>query len=155
MSRRIAHSWIGREQAGEIPWQPLNQPLPATRVALVTSAGVARRDDRPFDQEIDLQDPWWSDQSYRVIPDGATEEQVKLFHFHVDCSFGERDLDCVLPMRRLRELQQRGVIGSVAADQYSFMAYVLVPNELLSVSAVEIARRMRAQGIGAAVLIPA
>ncbi len=49
-------------------------------------------------------DPWWGDPSYRVIPPGTTERDVRLHHLHIDPRFGQEVLDVVLPMRRLEEL---------------------------------------------------
>ena len=72
-TRKLVRSWIEREPAHPIPWTPLAKPLSACRVALVSSAGIARHDQRPFDQELERRDPWWSDQSWRPIPLGTTE----------------------------------------------------------------------------------
>jgi hypothetical protein len=41
-----------------------------------------------------------------------------------------KDLDCVLPLRRLQELSADGIVGKVAATHYSFMGYILQPTEL-------------------------
>jgi hypothetical protein len=152
--RRVARAWSARECQDDIPWAALARPLSAARIALVTSAGVARTDDRPFDQAIEQRDPWWSDQSYRVIPDGTTKEQIRLYHLHINCHYGEQDLDVVLPLRRLHELQGHGLVGAVAPSHYSFMGYVLQPRDLVHVTAEEIARRMHAEQVDAAVLVP-
>jgi D-proline reductase (dithiol) PrdB len=41
----------------QIPWTPLAKPLGDCRVALVSSAGIARHDQPPFDQELERRDP--------------------------------------------------------------------------------------------------
>jgi hypothetical protein len=96
-------------------------------VALVSSAGIARHDQPPFDQELERRDPWWSDQSWRPIPTGTSEADVGIYHLHIDPRFGHQDLDCVLPLRRLQELCADGIVGEVAATHYSFMGYILQP----------------------------
>jgi hypothetical protein len=58
-----------------------------------------------------------------------------IYHLHIDPRFGHQDLDCVLPLRRLRELSADGLVGEVAATHYSFMGYVLQPRQLLSATA--------------------
>jgi D-proline reductase (dithiol) PrdB len=123
-------------------------------VALVSSAGIARHDQLPFDQELERRDPWWSDQSWRPIPRGTSEADVGIYHLHIDPSFGHQDLDCVLPLRRLRELATDGVVGEVAATHYSFMGYILQPTELLAATAPAIAARMAEEAVDVAVLVP-
>jgi hypothetical protein len=53
-------------------------------VALVSSAGIARRDQPPFDQELERRDPWSSDQGWRPIPAGTTAADVGIYHLHID-----------------------------------------------------------------------
>jgi len=154
-SRQVMKAWAARQKPGVIPFTPLRKPLRESTVALVSTAGVARRDDRPFDQEGERRDPWWGDPSFRVIPLGTTERDVRLYHMHIDPRFGESDLDVVLPMRRLEELCREGVIGRPAPTHYSLMGYILEPAELLENSAPAIARRMRAERVDAAALVPA
>jgi hypothetical protein len=82
-TRKLVRSWIEREPAHQIPWTPLAKPLSACRVALVSSAGIARHDQRPFDQDLERCDPWWSDQSWRPIPSGTTEADAGIYHLHI------------------------------------------------------------------------
>lgn len=156
-SRQIIKAWVNREarEKRSIPWTPLSKPLADSTVALVTTAGVARIDDQPFDQERERQNPWWGDPSYRAIPQGTTEGEVKLYHMHVDPRFGQEDLDVVLPMRRLAELAGECVICRPADIHYSIMGYQLRPQVLEAETAPAIAREMKAGGVDTAVLVPA
>ena len=154
-TRKLVRSWIQHDPPPqEIPWTPLAKPLSDCRVALVSSAGIARHDQPPFDQELERRDPWWSDQSCRPIPLGTSEADVGIYHLHIDPRFGHQDLDCVLPLRRLQELAAEGVVGQVAATHYSFMGYILQPTELLSSTAPAIAARMAEEAVDVAVLVP-
>ena len=154
-SRQVMKAWTARQESGVIPFTPLSKPLSDCTVALVTTAGVARNDDLPFDQERERRDPWWGDPSYRTIPLGTTEKDVRLYHLHIDPRFGEADLDVVLPMRRLSELAGEGVVGRPAPTHYSTMGYTLEPEELVAKTAPAIAARMRAERVDAAALVPA
>ena len=154
-ARQVMKAWASRERAGVIPFTPLTKPLSDCRVALISTAAIARHDDRPFDQARERRDPWWGDPSYRVIPLGTTEADVRLYHLHIDPRFGEADLDVVLPMRRLNELSHEGVIAEAAAHHYSIMGYILEPDVLINETAPAIAARMRADGVDAAALVPA
>jgi D-proline reductase (dithiol) PrdB len=154
-SRQVMKAWAARQEPGVIPFTPLSKPLRECTVALVSTAGVARNDDRPFDQEGERRDPWWGDPSFRAIPLGTTEKDVRLYHMHIDPRFGESDLDVVLPMRRLAELSHEGFVGRPAPMHYSVMGYILEPAEMVEKTAPAIADRMRAERVDAAALFPA
>jgi D-proline reductase (dithiol) PrdB len=154
-SRQVMKAWAARQEPGVIPFTPLKKPLRECTVALVSTAGVARNDDRPFDQEGERRNPWWGDPSFRMIPLGTTEKDVRLYHMHIDPRFGEADLDVVLPMRRLIELGREGFAGGAAPTHYSLMGYILEPAELVEKTAPAIAGRMRAESVDAAALFPA
>lgn len=154
-TRQIMKAWAARQEQGEIPFTPLSKPLRECTVALISTAGIARNDDMPFDQEGERRDPWWGDPSFRTIPLGTTEKDVRLYHFHIDPRFGEADLDVVLPMRRLNELAGEGVIGRPALNHYSIMGYILEPKDLVEITAPLIAERMRSERVDAAALVPA
>src|SRR5262249_67097 len=134
---------------------PLPKPLRECTVALVSTAGIARNDDRPFDQEGERRNPWWGDPTFRTIPFGTTEKEVRLYHLHIDVRFGEADLDVVLPMRRLAELAGEGVVGRPAATHFSTMGYILDPTELVEKTAPAIVEHMHAEQVDAAALFPA
>lgn len=153
-SRQVMKAWAARQEAGVIPFTPLRKPLSECTVALLSTAAIALRDDLPFDQEGERRNPWWGDPSYRMIPLGSTEKDVRLYHLHIDPRFAEADLDVVLPMRRLQELAGEGMIGRPAPTHYSTMGYILEPEELVTKTAPAIAERMRSEGVDAAALIP-
>ena len=154
-SRQVMKAWAARQEPWVIPFSPLTKPLRECSVALVSTAGVARNDDRPFDQEGERRNPWWGDPSFRMIPQGTTEKDVRLYHMHIDPRFGEADLDVVLPMRRLNELVHEGRVGHTAPTHYSIMGYILEPAELVEKTAPAIAERMRSERVDAAALFPA
>ncbi len=94
LTRKVIRGWMGHEAPpSDIPWTPLRKPLTDSRVALVTSAGVALRTQDPFDQEGERRNPWWGDPSYRLIPRGTRTADAHLYHLHIDTSFGEEDLN--------------------------------------------------------------
>ena len=153
-TRQIMKAWAARQEPGEIPFTPLAKPLRECTVALISSAGIARNDDRPFDQEGERRDPWWGDPSFRRIPLGTTEKDIRIYHLHIDPKFGEEDLDVVLPMRRLSELASEGVVGRPAATHYSTMGYILEPTELVEKTAPAIAACLHEEHVDVVVLVP-
>jgi len=154
-ARKLMKAWSDREPRRPPVWTPLKRPLAQSRIALISSAGIARNDQPPFDQDGERRNPWWGDPSHRVLPRGTTERDVRLYHMHVETRYGEQDLDCVLPLRRLEEAQQAGVIGSVAPSHYSFMGYLLDAGPFLTKTVPQIVARMKSEEVDAAVLVPA
>lgn len=86
------------------------------RVAIISTAGLHGRDDRPFT----LFDPG---DAYRVIPGDIQANDLVMTHVstNFDHSGFQQDWNVVFPIDRLRELADEGVIGSVADFHYSFM----------------------------------
>jgi D-proline reductase (dithiol) PrdB len=154
-SRQVMKAWAARQKPGIIPFTPLAKPLAECTVALVSTAGIARTDDQPFDQQRERRDPWWGDPSFRVIPLGTTERDIRVYHLHIDPRFGEADLDVLLPMRRLGELAQEGFVGRPAPSHYSVMGYILEPTVLVEETAPAIVERLRAERVDAVALVPA
>ncbi len=154
-SRKVMQAWAARQEPGAIPFTPLPKPLRDCTIALLSTAGIARNDDRPFDQEGERRNPWWGDPTFREIPLGTTEKDIRIYHLHIDPRFGEADLDVVLPMRRLSELAAEGFVGRPAPTHYSTMGYILDATELVEKTAPAIAGRMRAERVDAAALVPA
>lgn len=155
ISKRMIKSWIKLESLREIPWMPLSKPLSDCIVALISSAGIALKTDRPFDQEGERQNPWWGDPSYRIIPQTAKAEDIRVYHMHIDPRPAEQDLNCLLPMERLGELAEMRKIGRAAPSHYSYMGYLLEPQEMLEKSIPAIIEHLRADHVDVAVLIPA
>ena len=59
ITKRMIRSWISMEPPREIPWTPLAKPLRECTVSLISSAGIALKSDRPFDQEGERRNPWF------------------------------------------------------------------------------------------------
>lgn len=155
ITKRLIRSWIKLESPREIPWTPLSKPLSDCTVALISSGGIALKTDRPFDQEGERQNPWWGDPSYRIIPQTAKADDIRVYHLHIDPRPAEQDLNCLLPMERLGELAEMRKIGRAAPFHYSYMGYLLEPQEMLEKSIPAIIEHLRADHVDVAVLIPA
>ncbi len=155
LTKRLVKTWIKMEQPRPIPWTPLAKPLSESRVALLSSAGIALKTDRPFDQEGERRNPWWGDPSYRILPNSVTEADVRIDHLHVNPVFGLQDLNCLLPAQRLNELARNGEIGSAAPRHYSTMGYILQPDALLQETVPAIVRDLREDRVDVLLLVPA
>ena len=152
--RRVLETWVKQAPSAPIPWTPLPKPLNRCTVALLSSGGIALKSDRPFDQEGERRNPWWGDPSYRIIPSTACEQEIEVYHLHINPDFARRDLNCLLPIQRLAELQAAGEVGAVAPSHYSIMGYLPQPDEMLARSVPAIIQQLKDERVDVLLLVP-
>ena len=131
----------------DTPWTPWTKKLPESKVAMVSTAGLHLRGDKPFGI---------GDQTYRVIPSSTGAGEIIMSHYSIgwDHTGFYKDLNLAFPMDRLRELEQRSVIGSLAEDFYCFMGAQREPMEILEETGPDVARRMKAEGVDLVFMVP-
>lgn len=138
-----------------IPWAPVTKALPASKVALLTTAGISMKGDAPFDMELERRNPMRGDPGWRALRADATAATVEVNHLHIDTGYILRDLDVALPIARLRELAAAGEIGAVAETHYSTMGYQGGDRtSQAEQSAPEIVARMKREEVDLALLAP-
>jgi D-proline reductase (dithiol) PrdB len=127
------------------PWVS-GPPLDQRRVAIVTTAGLHGRQDRPFSR-----DP---DDFYRVIPGDVQANDLVMSHMSTsfDRTAFQRDWNAVFPLDRLREMAAEGVIGSLAGFHYSYASIRAQPDKPEPVR--EIARLLQKDNVNAVLLFP-
>lgn len=120
-------------------------PLKERRVAIVTTAGLHRRDDRPFSAGMG---------DFRIIPDDTDMEELVMSHVstNFDRTGFQQDLNIVFPIERLRELRDAGEIGSIGAYHYSFMG--ATPPPMMAAAAKELTVLLKKDRIDAVVFSP-
>ncbi len=127
------------------PWVT-GPPLAERRVAIVSTAGLHRRGDRPF--SFDAGD------GYRVIPGDITAADLVMTHVsaNFDRSGFLLDWNVVFPVDRLREMAADGIIDSVAACHFSFMG--AHDETAVEEQARKVAAIMKQDGVNAVLLVP-
>jgi D-proline reductase (dithiol) PrdB len=155
ITKRMIKNWIGMEKPRPIPWTPLAKPLSECTVALLSSAGIALKTDQPFDQEGERKNPWWGDPSYRILPKTASQDDVRLYHMHIDPAYAEQDLNCLFPLQHLQELEASGRIARSSPRHYSIMGYILTPETLLRETVPALIRNLKEDLADVVVLVPA
>jgi D-proline reductase (dithiol) PrdB len=147
---RRADDW--RDPNAAIPFTRLQKPLAQCSVALVTTAGVHLPSQDGFDMENGD-----GDASYRPIPMHAEQADLTITHKYYDHRDADADLNVVFPLAHLRDLVQRGVLGSLAKNHYGFMGHIEGPQVaiLTERSAPEVAAKLRADNVDFALLTPA
>lgn len=127
------------------PWvsgPPLNQ----RRVAIITTAGLHLRHDRPFQSN--------SGDFYRVIPGEVQANDLVMSHQapSFDRTGFQRDWNVVFPLDRLREMAAEGIISSLAAFHYSFGTVLSISE--METAAKEIAGLLMRDKVNAVLLFP-
>ncbi len=119
--------------------------LKDARVAIVSTAGLHRRDDRKF-QGVSGE--------YRIIPGDLDKADLVMSHVSVnfDRSGFQQDANVAFPLEHLRTLADAGEIGSVAQSHYSFMG-AAGPDALVETGA-QVGKLLKDDGVTAALLIP-
>ena len=127
------------------PWLT-PKPLAESTVAIVSTAGIHRRSDPPFN--VGAVD-------YRIVPGDVDWGDVVLSHVstNFDRSAFQQDPNISFPLDRLREMEAAGEIGGVSQWHYSFMG--AQPNhQALAPAGEEVGRLLAADGVDVALLIP-
>ncbi|MCC9076679.1 glycine/betaine/sarcosine/D-proline family reductase selenoprotein B [Litorilinea aerophila] len=154
--------WWARWRAGRmpavidpatgIPFARLAKPLAQCRAALITTGGVHRVDQRPFDMENPD-----GDATYREIPGDVALAELTITHKYYDHRDADQDINVIFPLEHFRDLAAQGVIGQVAPRHFGFMGHI--DGELIQVltrrTAPEVAQKLRQDEVDFALLTPA
>lgn len=125
------------------PWTD-GPPLSQCRVAIVTTAGLQRREDPPFHLGA---------AGYRVIPGDAVGGDLVMTHASInfDRSGFQEDINVAFPIDRLRELAAEGTIGSAADYHYAFMG--VTHPEQMAPAAEKVAGLLKDDGVDSVLLV--
>ncbi len=143
------------EFTGPIPWTPLSKPLNQITFAIITSAGISLKSDPPFDMEREKREPLWGDRSFRTIPKGTSEKEINVNHLHINTKYTQQDINVILPLGRLAEFEQEGIIGRLAPTAYSFYGFQWQSTDFLAEAIAPISKKMKSEGVEAVLLTPA
>ena len=153
-------AWIRRfipegDFEGTIPWTPLSKSLNQATIALVNSAGISLRSEPPFDMEREKKEPLWSDRSFRLIPKETTEKEIEANHLHINTEYIRQDINVILPLARMAEFEQEGIIGRLAPTAYSYYGFQWQNTDFLAEAIEPMSKKMRDEGVEAVFLTPA
>jgi D-proline reductase (dithiol) PrdB len=95
-----------------VPYTPVTSKLQEMRIALVSATGVYLEGQEPY---LDH-----NDDTYRILPADLDAKQTRIKHGHYDSSDAEKDINCVFPIDRLRELADEGLIKAVSNKHIGF-----------------------------------
>jgi D-proline reductase (dithiol) PrdB len=131
----------------DTPRAALRRPLAEATLAIVTSAGLHERSDRPFGRE---------DPTYRVIPSGVAAGDVLQSHSSLafDKTAFIRDVNVVFPIDRLAELVAEGRVGRIGPRHYSVMGALPDMTALRDETAPALAAHLVEDGVDVVLLTP-
>jgi D-proline reductase (dithiol) PrdB len=137
-----------------VDWRPgavLTKPLSRARIAAITTAAYYSPDQAAFDASIR-----GGDRSFRIIPLDTDLRKLRIAHRSsaFDHRGIEADQNLALPLDRLQELVQDGLIGSVAPRHFSFMGSISAPGRLVSTSAPAVTAMLGDDGVDGVLLTP-
>lgn len=141
------YKWTVNETA---PWAPLAKPLADCTVALLVSGGISHCSAPAFDPDAR------NDHRVDAVDPDAGTDGYQIHDSYYDHRDAERDLNCIFPVDRLRELAAAGEIGGVAERHWSgFMGRTYNRSKLIDESAPAFAAELHADGVDLLVAIPA
>ena len=104
-----------------VPFTPFAGRLEDASICIVSTAGIRTRDDKPFDTE--------GDTTWRVIPAEAEAKDLRYDDSHYDHGCVDRDMNCIFPIDRVRELALEGRVGGLT-DRHFSLGYSQALREL-------------------------
>ncbi len=128
----------------EVVWAPVTKPLSEMVVALVTGAGVHLKSDKRFNLA--------GDSSYRIIPGDTKSADLMVSHGGYDNSDVNKDINCMFPIDRIRELAKEGFIKEISPVNIGFMGGGGDVEAFTEVTGPEIAQKIKQAGADAVIL---
>lgn len=137
------------EKNEEAPFVRLTKKVSEAKGVVISTGGIFVKGHQPFNDNFGIGDP-----SYREIPSDMAANMLAHYHEHYDHTNAIKDINCVFPIERMRELQAGGLIGSLGETFYSFMGYLTVPYPLKNITAPEVAKKLLRENVDFAILVP-
>lgn len=117
-----------------VPFTPFDGDLSRATIAIVSAAGVHRRDQEAFNISDEL-----GDLTYRVMGEDVASADLMVTHHHYDHTDADADINVVFPIDILRELAEEGYIGGIARKHVGFMGYTMKLKDMYEGTAPAIA----------------
>jgi len=132
------------------PFTPARRALPMLNLALISTAGAYIDGTEPFDTSAPD-----GDLRFKEIPIEVEAEDLRFSARGYDPAAVEKDINAQLPIERLFEFENNGIIGQLNPIYWSLCGYI--PNAALLEQEVsgKLVERLVRQEVQAALLIPA
>jgi D-proline reductase (dithiol) PrdB len=142
-----AYDWTVNESA---PLTPLRKPLARCRVSMLTAGGVSRCEAPPWNPRAR------NDLRLDEVASDAPSDAFQIHDDYYDHRDADRDLNCLFPIDRLRELAAEGLVGGLAPRLWSgFMGRIYKRSAVIGAAAPALARELEKDRVDLFVLVPA
>jgi len=131
------------------PYTKLSKTLNQSKLALITSSGLYKKDEQAFDTQALL-----GDTSFRIIQKTDNLNTLEIAHTHYDHKFIRQDINTVYPIKHLETLVNENLLGSLADSHYSFCGFVLDTENLIEETAKGILQELKKNHVDIALLAP-
>jgi D-proline reductase (dithiol) PrdB len=119
-----------------------SKPLSESTVGLFTTAGVHLNSDESFD----VASPH-GDWTFRKIPMDVDISDLEITHTHYNHVEADKDINCIFPVDRLRELLADGLVGGISPHAYSIMGFNPDPTNLVNQTIPELTEQYKSDGV--------
>ncbi len=123
---------------------PVTKELKDMKVGLATAAGVHLKSDERFNFAGDF--------SFRLIPGNALSNDLMVSHGGYDNADVNKDINCMFPITRLRELQKTGLFKETAETHIGFMGGGGNQDKFKNETGPEIAKIFKDENVDAVIL---
>jgi D-proline reductase (dithiol) PrdB len=159
------HAYSGKSkwEYADAPFTKLNKPVSISKIGLLTTSGhfVEGDDPEPFGEEGMSQVEAQSriseflkgEPGLSTIPVDTSKENLRVRHGGYDTRAAIADPNTVLPIDRMRELENEGVIGETMSPVYSFVG-ATAQKKLMRDFAPQWADDFKAEGVDGMILVP-
>ena len=131
------------------PFTPARRALPMLNLALISSAGAYIDGTNPFDTSSAN-----GDLSFREIPIEVEASDLKFAARGYDPTAVQKDVNSGLPVERLLEFEQNGIIGQLNPVFWSFCGFIPDAAKIADELAPNLLERVRRYEVQAALLVP-
>jgi D-proline reductase (dithiol) PrdB len=134
----------------DAPLTPLEKPVSACRVSMLTTCGASKKGTPPFDPDAR------NDLRLDAIDADTPSDDFEVSDNYYDHGSVKQDLNCQFPIDRLRELAEAGVIGKVAPRLWSgFMGRIYKRTAVSEEAGPAFAKALRDDAVDVLVVVPA
>lgn len=135
-----------RDVSSAPPIAKIKKSLNDSKVAFITTAGVHLKEDKPFDVN--------GDYNFRTIPGDVDFSDLTITHNHYDTEEALKDINCVFPLERLRNLRDEGFIRDVSPRNFGLMGYITDLDSLTNITVPNIADMLVEDNVDIVLLSP-
>lgn len=125
-------------------WTPVTKEIKDMKIALATAAGVHLKSDKRFNLAGDF--------TFRTIPGDAPSNELMVSHGGYDNGDVNKDINCMFPIDRLKELAAEGFIKEVAETHIGFMGGGGNQEKFKNETGPAIAKILKDEGVDAVLL---